>query len=724
MESSGFSFNGNFGLFLLFALILIGISIYSYLRTVPEISFRKKALLITLRSLGLIILLFMLFEPSFLRTSARIIQPKIAFLLDDSYSMSLTDASINRKEALRRVIGDLKLDEIKNEGDFYLFSNKTKKLSDFDFDSLKLNGQLTDLSQAFSYLTTYQKDNNYQAYVIITDGNFNSGENPIYSSEILSGPIFTIGIGDTLPPKDVAMKQLITNEVAFIDNPIEINFSFSASGYNNQNLTLQLLENDQVIDTKSILLNNEQKAYSSAFKYLPKKEGIQKISVRAVPLENEYTTENNSSSNFIRIIKNKRIISIFSSSAQPDVSFINQYLSQDKELNVNLFVQKYQSEFYESPTPKKINETQLFIFIDFPNKYTPDNTLSLIAQELAKGKPSLFILGKNLDVQKFKRIQEYLPFEIVSSSPREFQAFLDIQKNYADHPILKINTSNPSIEQWNNLPPIFKNETFVNPKLNSKVLALSKIENVKFNEPMIIIREMQNSRTVAVLGYGLYRWKLMGYAREVARGNTDAVDLYTTFISNTIRWLSISDVEKQISIKTNKKFYSGAEEIDFIGQIYDNSLNPIDNAQVYVHIRGNQFSKDITLSGKGNGVYANSLPPIPTGDYRFTADVYSNGNLLGKDENRFTVEATNFELSDLQMNKNLLLRLSEQSGGKFYFAENSSSLFTDINNLKNFKPQTKINRAEYTLWDKIWLLIPVLLFFSIEWYIRKRSSML
>lgn len=724
MESSGFSFNGNFGLFLLFALILIGISIYSYLRTVPEIGFRKKALLITLRSLGLIILLFMLFEPSFLRTSARIIQPKIAFLLDDSYSMSLTDASINRKEALRKVIGDLKLDEIKNEGDFYLFSNKTKKLSDFDFDSLKLNGQLTDLSQAFSYLTTYQKDNNYQAYVIITDGNFNSGENPIYSSEILSKPIFTIGIGDTLAPKDVAMKQLITNEVAFIDNPIEINFSFSASGYNNQNLTLQLLENDQVIDTKSILLNNEQKAYSSAFKYLPKKEGIQKISVRAVPLENEYTTENNSSSNFIRIIKNKRIISIFSSSAQPDVSFINQYLSQDKELNVNLFVQKYQSEFYESPTPKKINETQLFIFIDFPNKYTPDNTLSLIAQELAKGKPSLFILGKNLDVQKFKRIQEYLPFEIVSSSPREFQAFLDIQKNYADDPILKINTSNPSIEQWNNLPPIFKNETFVNPKLNSKVLALSKIENVKFNEPMIITREMQNSRTVAVLGYGLYRWKLMGYAREVARGNTDAVDLYTTFISNTIRWLSISDVEKQISIKTNKKFYSGAEEIDFIGQIYDNSLNPIDNAQVYVHIRGNQFSKDITLSGKGNGVYANSLPPIPTGDYRFTADVYSNGNLLGKDENRFTVEATNFELSDLQMNKNLLLRLSEQSGGKFYFAENSSSLFTDINNLKNFKPQTKINRAEYTLWDKIWLLIPVLLFFSIEWYIRKRSSML
>jgi hypothetical protein len=289
---------------------------------------------------------------------------------------------------------------------------------------------------------------------------------------------------------------------------------------------------------------------------------------------------------------------------------------------------------------------------------------------------------------------------------------------------LKIEGSLQNIDLWNNLPPIFKTETFVNPKLNSKVLALSKIENVKFNEPKIITREMQNSRSVALLGYGLYRWKLMGYAREIARGNTDAVDLYTTFISNTIRWLSISDVEKQITVKTNKKFYSGAEEINFIGQIYDNSLNPIDNAQVYVHIRSNQFSRDITLSSKGNGVYAYSLPPIPAGDYRFTADVYSNGNLLGKDENRFTVEATNFELSDLQMNKNLLMKISEQTGGKFYTANNVKNLFNDIYKLNNFKPQTKIYRAEYTLWDKIWLLIPAILLFSIEWYLRKRSSML
>jgi len=139
---------------------------------------------------------------------------------------------------------------------------------------------------------------------------------------------------------------------------------------------------------------------------------------------------------------------------------------------------------------------------------------------------------------------------------------------------------------------------------------------------MIITREMQGSRSVAVLGYGLYRWKLMGYAREIAKGNTDAIDLYSQFISNVIRWLSISDIEKQVSIKTNKKFYSGAEEINFIGQIYDNSLNPIDNAQVYVHIRGGQASKDITLSNKGNGVYSYTIPPLPAGDYRFTADAY------------------------------------------------------------------------------------------------------
>jgi hypothetical protein len=724
METSTFTFGGNIWLFLFFSLILIGITLIAYRRTVPPISFRKKAILITLRSLGLLILLFILFEPSFLRSSAKIMSPKIAILLDDSYSMSLTDASVNRKEAYNKVISDLNLEKIKDEADFYAFSNKTKKFSKFSFDSMKLNGQLTDLSQSFSYISTHSKDINYQAFVIITDGEVNSGDNPVYTSDILSKPIFTIGIGDTIAPKDIAMKQLITNEVVFIDNPVEINYSFTANGYNNQNVNLQLLENDQVIDNNVILLNNDQKIYNSAFKYTPKKEGIQKITVRAIPLDNEYTTQNNSSSNFIRVIKNKRAISIFSSSPQPDVSFINQSISQDKEIDVNLFIQKFQNEFYENPTPRQISETQLFIFVDFPNKYTSDNVLTLIAQELAKGKPFLFILGKDLDLQKFKKIQEYLPFEIVSSSPREFLSFLDVQNNFADDPILKIGPNVQNIERWNSLPPIFKTETFVNPKLNSKVLALSKIENVRFNEPMIITREMQGSRSVAVLGYGLYRWKLMGYAREIAKGNTDAIDLYSQFISNVIRWLSISDIEKQVSIKTNKKFYSGAEEINFIGQIYDNSLNPIDNAQVYVHIRGGQSSKDITLSNKGNGVYSYTIPPLPAGDYRFTADAYLNKNLLGKDENRFTIEATNFELYDLQMNKNLLMKLSEQSGGKFYLANNTKNLFNDIYKLQNYKPQTKVFRAEYTLWDKVWLLIPALLLFSVEWFIRKRSSML
>jgi len=40
--------------------------------------------------------------------------------------------------------------------------------------------------------------------------------------------------------------------------------------------------------------------------------------------------------------------------------------------------------------------------------------------------------------------------------------------NFADDPILKIGPNVQNIERWNSLPPIFKTETFVNPKLNSK----------------------------------------------------------------------------------------------------------------------------------------------------------------------------------------------------------------------------------------------------------------
>jgi hypothetical protein len=722
MQTTHFHIIGNIWIFIAISLILIIFSIYSYYHTIPPINRNYKTLLIFLRSSALIVLLFILFEPSFVKTVANVIKPKLAVLIDNSISNGLKDRSVNRKEVVRNLLNTINFDELKDNTNFFTFSNKVEKISNSSLNKIEFNGQITDLSNAFDNIRNIYKDDNLQAILLISDGAINSGANPLNNTENFTRPVFTIGIGDTIEPKDIAVKSIITNEVGFINTPLEIFANFTSSGFSNST-KIKLYENDVIIDSKDIALSNDKHDYSISFNYVPQKEGIQKLTVKIDPLENEYSKENNSISTFIKIIKNKKAIAIFSSAPSPDVSFIKQYLSQDKEARTNLFIQKEGADFYIKPTPNDFTETQLIVLINFPNKQTPDAILNNISQELSKGKPLLFISGPDIDYKKLNKLSTYLPFEVASNTSKEFKAFLNPLIS-SDNPIFKIDGIPDSKAYWENLPPIIKTESFVNPKVGATVLSTMKINNVQLNEPLMLIREVQGSRTAAFLGYGIYAWKLSGYAAEIAKGNTKQIDLFNVFINNTIRWLSISNVEKQLIVKTNKKQYSSTDEIEFIANVNDNSMNPIDDAQIQLLIKGKGFSKEYQIPSLGSGNYFLNIPALPKGDYSFIAQAYVNNNLIGKEENKFSVGEINFEYLNLKMNKSLLSTLSSNSNGKFYIPQNATSIIDNIKSLPNFKETVKINKTEVQFWNKLYLLIISILLFSIEWAIRKRLSML
>jgi len=722
METTSFSLIGSIWIFIGFSILLISFTIYSYFHTLPPISRNSKALLISLRSLAMIILLFILFEPAFIRTKAKILSPKLAVLIDNSISNGMKDRSQNRKEIVDNLLNGIDFKQFKQDVVFYKFANKTYKIDNFAADSINFSGQITDISQALERIRNSNKDDNIQAILIISDGAINSGRNPLYSPENFEKPIFTIGVGDTLAPKDVSVKSIISAEVGFVNTPLEIFVNIKSTGYSNPE-KITFFEDDKQIDTKTINLTKEQTDYSQSFIYTPTTEGIHKLSFKIDNLPDEFSYENNYSSVYIKIIKNKKNIAIFSSAPTPDVSFINQYLSQDKEAKINLFIQKKGSEFYTQPTAKDLSDAQLFILVDFPNKQTPDNVLSLLFQELSKGKPLLFLAGADLDYKRLNKISSFLPFDVVSSSDREFNTYIQ-PINISDNPILRVDGVNNSEKLWENLPSIYKTETFINAKIESKVLANMKIENVKLSEPILIMRELQGNKSLALLASGIYKWKLAGYGGEISKGNTDQIDLFNVFMNNAMRWLSISSIEKQFSVKTSKKNYTTSEEIEFIANVFDNSFNPIDNAQIEVTIKGQNFVQNLQIPSLGNGNYSLKIPSLPKGDYSYFANAIVDGNQFAKDEGRFSVGSINFEYLDLTMNKNLLSALSENSGGKFYMPKNAKSVVQDIKNLSNFKDRMKLQKSEFQIWNKLWLLALSIILFAAEWSIRKRLSML
>ena len=90
---------------------------------------------------------------------------------------------------------------------------------------------------------------------------------------------------------------------------------------------------------------------------------------------------------------------------------------------------------------------------------------------------------------------------------------------------MRINGDERDKELWNSLPPIFKTETFIDVKPESEILSSIRIGSSPVPEPLIMTRTFAGNRSLAVLGYGIYRWKLLGMAPDIARGSSESPDI-------------------------------------------------------------------------------------------------------------------------------------------------------------------------------------------------------
>lgn len=724
MNSYYFGISGNWAILIIISLALIAFSFWSYRKTVPEISIQRKTLLMTMRSIALVLLLFALFEPVYTAIKGSMKEPVVAVLMDNSLSMSLEDAGGDRKISYKKSLEDSQLDQLGDGLIVKKFSNTLQENESLDFETLELDGSVTDITSAIGNINRSMSEENLRSIVLFTDGSFNSGDNPIYTAERFGKPIFIVGIGDSTFPKDLSIVNIITNEAVFINDEVPVNVRFDANGFEGKSVKIQFLEDNIGIGESTVELIPNRMEYSVDFTYKPKTEGNKKLSIRLENLEGEITFKNNQMSKFVKVLKNKRIVSFFSGAATADISFIKNAIKSQEGIEIREFIQSLGPTFYNEPNQADFNETEIFIFVNFPTVNTSDITLQNLVNQLSKGKSLLFIAGRETDYAKLRKFEEYLPFNVASTRAKEFMINVDLNPRALSNPLVRISGTDDDLIQWNNLPPIYKTETFVRLKSESELIASIKVNNVPIAEPLIMTREFQQTKSVAVMGYGLFRWKLSGHALEVSRGRESSNDIFTLFFENAFRWLSLKDRAKQLIIKPSKELYNVGERIEFVAQVYDASYQTVDNAIVELQIESPDETRTITMSPLNKGRYFGAMESLPAGDHIFKGTAKLGQNILGKDDGRFSVGETPAEYLNLRLNTSLLRNLAYITDGDFFTPENVSELLNTIRNHKNFKSRPVTERSEFSLWSQPWLLIISILLFSVEWFVRKRSGML
>jgi hypothetical protein len=221
--------------------------------------------------------------------------------------------------------------------------------------------------------------------------------------------------------------------------------------------------------------------------------------------------------------------------------------------------------------------------------------------------------------------------------------------------------------------------------------------------------------SIAVLAKDIWRWKLQTAPKDL--------DLFDRFIHNGVKWLNTSEEQKQVSIKTTKKIYSIGEPIEFTGQVYDQTFNPVFDAEVRVNI--NQVKEsEIVLNSIGSGLYEGTFQITKPGDYNFSGSAAIEGKTIGTDKGTFSIGEADLEMMNPRMDYEFLSALANSTNGKFFFAPDYKEVLDILREMKNKPASRKILTNEITLWSNEWLMCIVILLFGIEWFLRKRAGML
>jgi hypothetical protein len=708
----------------------------------------RRNTLITLRSLGLAALLLAIFQPILSSTRTDKITPSFALVMDNSQSMTLpqkghvmsTGGEMRRDAMLRSIHEAIPKDVLSDahKADLYSVGVRTSPLpGSMLIDSLRASASQTDLASVFETIRTARKTQNTEAIILYTDGAFTEGQNPVYAAAELGVPVYAIGLGDSTEPRDVAITELFTNEIATIgaSQPVDITLHYGGAKPG-EHILVELFEEDQKIGERRFELRQPSGDEAVSFPYTPSSEGTKKLTARVSPLSGEATDKNNLRIAYVRVLKNKFHVVLFAGAPSSDVSFLEQFFSENPSLQLSTYIQKQGAEFYEgAPTRDKLGQVDLVVLSGFPVASTSDASLALVRELLTKeGRSLLFLASHQLDLNKLQQLGDALPFKVDprSVSQNEIKVAASVNPSASDNPVLRIPPEERGKISWEGLAPLFKTESHFAARPESQTLAEASLGGVKLGEPLIVSRHIGNARQLAVLGYGIWQWKLTTFGREKAYASAkdtahETVSALDLFLSNANRWLTTEEENKRVRIAPSRKLYQAGERIDLLGQVYDESYQPIEQADVSIHITGSRLSKplDIALEAAGNGRFVAAIPEgLPKGDYTYQGSAAANGHVIGTDDGRFNVGDFNIELAETRMRSDILRQMAERTGGKFYTPEQAASLLKDIAANPRFTPREISNTRDYEIWNSWPLLVLALLFFAAEWFVRKRLGML
>jgi len=690
-----------------YILIFIGtclLSWWSY-NSIEGIKKGYLYLLTTLRALVFFVLLLLLINP-YVKTEKPFYEPaNVTVLLDNSASTTVQKSDYKGIDSYQDVLNKLNFEDSSTVNfNFYTIGDQVTSQTP---EHLDFKADQTDLSKAIETIKGNEKESN--AAVIISDGIFTKGVNPIYESKNISIPIFTIGLGDTTFQKDAIASSVTTNATGYLDSKQPVTATIKANGFKGQTIPVELTKGDEIIDSKTVtppIMNSSQQI---TFELPLDNEGLQQYEIRIPGLTGEWSTANNVQRFSVDVKDAKQQILSLAFEVHPDVRYIRSLLLQDKNTQLSNRTWLRGNKFIEGSFSFDPDTLDLAIIHGFPESGLP-GSLRQKLKVLADKVPLLVAATPLFNPQRFGQQITSLPISI--TGPWDYRSVaITPHSDAANHPIMEL-----PVVTYNQLPRVQAPVDNMQEAPGAKKLISNSFRGEDTQSPLLAVQELGNKRHALVTGFNWFR--LSHDTNPDVRKFSDQLWL------NIISWTAADPENELLDVRPAQKSFSGTESV-IIDAHLNNERGEIEpNANINISISSDSLdNRFYSMENKGSGHYQLDLGTLPEGMYSFEATAKKEGRTIDIRKGEFAVAHSNNEFLDITRNDNLLGQLAQSTGGEYVPFDSVSNFWDKLARQGLLEQQKEVQTTFFYPYQYIAWFIVVLILLSAEWILRKYLSL-
>lgn len=694
-----------------------------------------RPVVIWLLEAGLVaLILFLLWHPALSIATLRPQQNVVAVLVDDSRSMSLADAPGTREAAAQAVLnGGL----LKSLGDrfqvrLYKFGKEPERIQ--TPEQLSAAAPATRIGDTLERVLAESSSLPLGAIVLLSDGADNAGGIDLETISAIRRqriPVHTIGFGRVHPRRDVEITDAVAPARALPQSKLTALVTFQNYGFSGAKTKLGIRDGAKVLASEEVTLKAEGAPQTESLVFNCGEAGPKTLEISLDPIPGEENVQNNRVTRLVNVEARKPRILYIEGEPRWEFKFIRRALDGYNNIELVTMLRTTENKIYRqgTPDPPEPHELEdgfpskaedLFAYQGLiigsveANYFTPTQQ-QLIRDFVDRRGGGLLFMGGRATLSDggypASPLADLVPTNLPEGKGTFHRDFTgqELTAAGAESVLCRLDEDPArNLELWKKMPQMANYQDAGDPKPGATVLLVSTPAG-KRKLPLLVTENYGRGRTVLFSTEGSWRWKMW-------LPHDDKT--HATFWQQILRYL-VTDTPGQVTASTPKSVLSDETKVPLRVEVRDKQYQPVTDAKVQARFMGPDGASatvELTPQPLEEGIYTGEWTAEKPGSY--VADIIAGREQeeIGRDVMTFRREDGVAESFHTSQNRELLEKLSDETGGRYYTPGEASKLANEI----SYSEAGISTRETRDLWDMPAIFLLALGILACEWLLRRR----